>query len=100
MAIVFSEKGEEVVYKTKKTEAGVKCDICGKFIEAVLNRNKNTYFYVTTGHLDWGNDSIDSIEKQDVCPDCIHDFVSNYLRDCNSTEYIEIETSHTYARSH
>lgn len=38
------------------------------------------YYEVTTGHHDWGNDSIDSIKTHDICCDCINSFVSEYLK--------------------
>ena len=59
------------------------CDICGKEIDT----NKG-YWEVTTGHHDWGNDSIDSIEHFDVCSeDCIMRKFSEYLEDSGSNNY-------------
>lgn len=103
MAIVLSENGEQVVYKTMKKEEGVTCDICEKFIKAdgdYRTINNRKYFKVTTGHHDWGNDSCESIEKQDVCPECIGKFVTEYLQNSSRTAYIDIETRITYPGYH
>ena len=56
------------------------------------------YYYVTTAHNDWGNDSCDSIEHYDICPNCINNFVADYLGDENASPsaYIEIETKHIF----
>lgn len=51
------------------------------------------YFEVTTGHHDWGNDSCDSIEHKDICPDCIGKVSLDYLTSASGTQYIEIETT-------
>jgi hypothetical protein len=99
MAIKLSEKGEQVVYKTRRLVEGVKCDACGKFIKAsndYWDRDATKYYEVTTGHRDWGNDSCESIKRQDICPDCIRNFVGEYLLTESLTAYIEIETTYSY----
>lgn len=102
MAIVLSNDGIQTVYRIKKRELGVTCDICGKFIEAVdgWDKDAGTYYKVTTGHNSWGNDSCESIVCRDVCPDCIHKFVADYLPNGCNTAYIEIETKQTYPCDH
>lgn len=104
MALILSETGKEVVYKTQRVEKGVKCDICGKFIEAndkPLSKNDSRLYYsVSTGHRDWGNDSWESRKDYDICPECIEKFVGDYLRNCSSTGYIEIDTEHTWPTKH
>ena len=66
------------------------CDICKKEI----NTNKG-YWKLATGHLDWGNDSCESIEHFDVCSEAclMHEF-SEYLVDSGSnnrnTMYFEV----------
>ena len=67
------------------------CDICGKEIDV----NKG-YWEVTTGHHDWGRDSIDSIETFDVCSQhCLWSKFIEYLarsgKDDENTEYFEVE---------
>ena len=81
------------IYQTKKVmreerlAVGAKCDICKKDI---LGR---TLYGVTTGHNDWGNDSIDSIEDADVCSDeCLKAAFQAYLDDKDyGSKYIKIE---------
>lgn len=91
MSEILSEKTEEVV-KVKRNVTGIQCDICGKVIP-VRCGNGSMYFDVTTGHNDWGNDSCESRESQDICPDCITKFVTEYLRNAVGTSrYIEIQT--------
>lgn len=94
MSKVYSDEVKEVVYKKKRMITGVGCDICGKLIppyEKWTHNEDSLYFDVMTGHHDWGNDSCESIEHRDICPDCIDKFVSDYLRDCSDTGYLEIE---------
>lgn len=95
----------EVTVETHYKLAGIKCDVCGKIIEppSIEDRYKrmeksHTYYAVTTGHHDWGNDSVESIQEHDICPDCIEKFVADYLKDENGyrSRYIDIETEHVY----
>lgn len=58
--------------------------------------DKSRYFYVLTGHHDWGNDSCDSMKYRDICPDCIENFVKNYIKKIDGTDYIEIETEYAH----
>ena len=108
----------ETKYKTamvkQKTKYIItcKCDKCGKvifkhygdeFVELAKNVgiNKRVSFYqVTTGHNDWGNDSVDSITHMEICPSCLvneySDYVDRSSKGINS-EYIEIEHKNTYS---
>lgn len=105
MSQILSEHAKEVIYKKVKRRLGVKCDICkrelmisdpdrGRYAGGVYPE----YFIVTTGHNDWGNDSWESRKEQDICPDCIDKFVSDYLSDKKGykSRYIEIEMYHAY----
>lgn len=91
------------------------CDICKKTIyhkkfdehetisARVIGSKSVQWYTVTTGHRDWGNDSVDSIETIYVCsPECLKSAVEDY---CNrsfqitgpgihNTEWMEIE--HNY----
>ena len=65
------------------------CDICKKEIDT----NKG-YWEVITGHNDWGNDSIDSIESFDVCSEnCLIDKFKKYIKESGknrfNTQYFE-----------
>lgn len=103
MSKVLNEEVKEVVVAKVRKLDGIMCDVCEKFIEAKSKRfgweKYPIYFEVTTGHKDWGNDSHESIEHRDVCPDCINKFVADYLSDelnYSTTKYIEIETEVVY----
>lgn len=65
------------------------CDHCNQLIL------QGFYFHVTTGHHDWGNDSIDSIEGFDVHEECIQNFFKEKV-ECDDmtasyTGYIDVE---------
>lgn len=67
----------------------VTCDICGKvFCDFDATPPKSSagesaeYFSLTTGNHDWGNDSIDSIEQEDICSeDCVKTALIRYFKD-------------------
>lgn len=89
-----------------------KCDRCGKVIfkhygdefkelaNNVERNNKVSYYHVTSGHNDWGNDSVDSIVTKDVCPSCLVNEYSDYVDKTSkgiNSQYIEIEHENTYS---
>lgn len=100
---ILGEK-TRVICHTVRNVIGVKCDVCESIIDSpkMMNpqdwmRKEYTYYRVTTGHHDWGNDSCESIEHQDICPNCVTKFVSDYLTNNDyQSAYIDIETKHTY----
>lgn len=95
MSEILSREVKEVVTAKVRMLEGIKCDVCGKVIPAKKYKyDSNKYFEVTTGHHDWGNDSCESIEYRDICPDCISGYVSDYLKDVDGSEYIEVETEY------
>lgn len=66
------------------------CDCCKKVIfdkdnidEFIKGRyNKIKYYEVSTGHNDWGNDSIDSFENYDLCSDeCLGKKIDEFLKE-------------------
>lgn len=67
------------------------CDVCSE----VINK-QGQHWEVTTGHHDWGNDSVDSIENFDICsPSCLREKLNEYIlrsghNDYNS-EYFEVK---------
>ena len=72
----------------------VKCDVCGSLIRKV-NENKTIYcigkhYELKTGHNDWGNDSVESIEEKDICSEaCLRKEFAMYL--CRGgTSYFEV----------
>ncbi len=91
MSEILSEVVETVTEEIRRV-TGIKCDICGEIVPIY-----GKYFRVTTGHHEWGNDSVDSIKAKDICPGCIGKFVTEYLTDNCDTAYIDIETRHVYS---
>ena len=69
MSEILSEVVETTVQETRMV-TGIECDICNKVIP-VSKGIESKYFEVTTGHHEWGNDSCESIEHHDICPDCM-----------------------------
>lgn len=74
------------------------CDVCGKEFnyEPWLRGQKiASYYHITTGHHDWGNDSCESVESMDACSDeCLSRFTQEWLKNedviGSNTAYIEI----------
>lgn len=96
-------KGEtiEVIRSKFYKLAGIKCDVCGQIIRppvkySDLLNNENKYFSVTTGHHDWGIESIESIKDYDICPNCIIGFVKDYLGsiEAHRSGEINVTTEH------
>lgn len=82
MSKILSEGTKKIKYVTAKEITGVRCDICGKVILAgkhPYGEEKYKYYNVMTGHADWGNDSCESVEHRDICPDCLVRFVDDYF---------------------
>ena len=81
------------------------CDICKTVIyEKKYDTDSSMgdpiqYYKVTTGHYDWGNDSVDSIKTYDICsPECMAVIIDKYYdrsycknSGMGNTEYIVIE---------
>lgn len=100
---------ERIEYKTKMVEQKTPyitrtyCDRCKKLVlkqigGAFLKEYTGdifsvSYYSVTTGHHDWGNDSIDSIETKVICRSCLTEEYADYVKRTSAgsnTEYIEI----------
>lgn len=64
------------------------CDVCKKEITG-------HFWEITTGHYDWGNDSVDSVENKDCCSiECLGEEFGHYLTRSNgvlNSEYISVE---------
>lgn len=82
-------KAEEV--KVVRTQGDkLFCDVCNKEI------NSNRFYLVTTGHYDWGRDSMDSVKRFHICeknPICLASMFERYsdkTNGKNNTEYLEI----------
>lgn len=85
------ETRERTVKETFVKVNYIICDVCGKRLDV-----GESYLDVTTGHHDWGNDSCDSIDRRQICGDCLDKVIEEYKEHAlNSgrynTNYIEIE---------
>ena len=75
------------------------CDVCSKELNynILIGTSKvASYYEITTGHRDWGNDSWESRKNRQVCCDeCLSRFTQEWLKDPDvigsNTAYIEIE---------
>ncbi len=106
---------EKIQYKSAIIEQKVPyitevyCDKCGKLIRQIVHdefkdireikySKRIEWYEVTTGHHDWGNDSIDSIENLVICTNCIDDIFTEFKERAsdNTTEYIDIDHCWNY----
>lgn len=54
------------------------------------------YFELTTGHREWGNDTIDSIEYFDLCSyDCVHEKFEEWKKENENSHAAYFELSKT-----
>ena len=84
------------------------CDYCRKVIlqKSMINTleygNSYKWFHMITGHRDWGNDSIDSMETFDLCSrECLMNKMNEIMDEYNDsyTDYYDIEArGFTYYR--
>jgi hypothetical protein len=81
------EYKKKKVVEEKKTLDLVTCDVCKKVIH-----DKELFFRVSTSHSDWGNDSFESLEHEDICSEkCLREKVEEYIKDKSDTKHIDIE---------
>lgn len=92
MATLYSSSVTSTAYKITRTVTGLECDVCHKVIPVDRKYGSQRYFEITTGHSDWGNDSVDSYETLDVCEDCAPKYIAEYLRDCSDTAHLRVES--------
>ena len=89
-----TEEKEVVKKSIEKVTVGRICDFCNKEILPVDGKRCD-YFYITTSHRDWGNDSVDSYEHYDACSaGCALGLADKYLNSVigfRNTGNIEIE---------
>lgn len=80
---------------------GVRCDECGEVIEPYEVRKvpeieqpkRVRYAKCKRGHHDWGNDSGDSIDKFDICENCLGRWLYDQRLYCadNETGYVIVK---------
>ena len=97
----LSSSVTSLAYKVTQTVIGVECDVCHKVIPADKRGwadRTGRYFEVTTGHRDWGNDSCESVQTLDICPECLTKYVADYFEKMrgSNTAYLEITTEVSY----
>lgn len=89
-----TEEKEVVTKSIKKVTVGRICDFCNKAILPVVGERYD-YFFITTSHCDWGNDSVESTEYYDACSvECVLGLADKYLNSVAgfiNTGRIEIE---------
>lgn len=91
----LSKEAQKVVVKTRRRVVGIECDICKQIIvPSGYIKDRCRYFRVSTGHNDWGNDSCESVQDLDICPNCIANFLTEYTRNIKGTEYLGLETEY------
>ena len=94
--MITSESEIITIQEEKRVRRIIKCDVCGKIIEdrkvlynehkwnlneACLDGRPAFRYSVETGHNDWGNDSVDSHERKDVCSDeCLKKLFDQYIK--------------------
>lgn len=82
----------EVVKKTTRKVEYIRCDKCHKKILPSKYRNKkSSYIHIHTWHNDWGNDSIESHERNEYCKECAKLIVAEYIEHADGTEELELE---------
>lgn len=94
----LSDSVASAAYRVSRKLVKVKCDSCGVEIIADYKTRYDDYrryYEVTTGHRDWGNDSIDSVSTKDICPACLSGYIMKFLDEhMNSdTAYCNIESA-------
>lgn len=97
MSKVMQSGEKKIKYVTVSEVVGIKCDSCGKVIPTHRNTYRDDrykYYDVMTGHSDWGNDSCDSIEHHDICPDCLISYIENYFENGRDTAYLNVDTEY------
>ena len=114
MSKEFEYKETQVTQKEVYIET-LRCDRCKKVIykkygDKFDDNNRSflsdyrkpvSYYVVTTGHNDWGNDSCESVDTKVVCPKCLTEEYSNYVSLINeaniwNTMYMNIQHEANY----
>lgn len=92
MKFLGPEQKVEVKTKSIRNVEYLRCDKCNKAIfPGQYLHDECKYIKVHTWHSDWGNDSIDSHQYRDLCPECACEYVSDYIKNASGTEKLKLE---------
>ena len=89
------------VTEERKSGEICSCDVCKKVIfrrsfkPGDVRHIPVSFWKITTGHNDWGNDSIDSVETFDICSSkCLNEKFSEYISGTDgarNSQYFNVE---------
>ena len=97
MIYLGEETTREVVKQTVRKIEYIRCDKCNKkILPSKYREEKSSYIHIHTWHNDWGNDSIDSHERNDYCKDCAKEVVAEYISRARGTEELELENKYLF----
>ena len=104
------EQKEITVTEVRNVTESLYCDVCKRLIykrdlcTPDNNGKRASYWEVTTGHNDWGNDSIESRETFCLCsPDCLQAKFTEYVQTSNNlcaSDYLEVEHHWKHVMEH
>lgn len=97
MKYLGEEKTVEVKTVLERKIEYIRCDKCNKKILPFRYQNcSNQYVNIHTWHSDWGNDSIDSHEYHDYCPECAKEVISEYIDEMSGSEELELSNEYLF----
>ena len=88
------KKEVKEIIKKKNIIKEISCDQCSNVIcDSDTNKDSAiTFFTAHTFHNDWGNDSVDSHNYDDICGlECLLEYTKDYFKESNGTEGLEVE---------
>ena len=98
MKYLGEETQIEVKTKSIRKVEYLRCDeCCKKILPSEYRNEKSRYVRIHTWHNDWGNDSVDSHQYGDYCPECAKSFVSTYMDRMRGSEQLELENKYLYS---
>lgn len=88
---------EKVVERQYSNVECIVCDGCKKEILPTKYRERaSTYIKIHTWHNDWGSESVESHEYQEMCIPCAAKYAAQYIEKASGTKQIECETTWLY----
>lgn len=97
MKYLGEETTREVVKKKVRKVEYIRCDKCNKkILPSKYREEKSNYIHIHTWHNDWGNDSIDSHERNDYCKECAKQVVAEYISTARGTQELELENKYLF----